>query len=138
VAALQALALRDHLQQHTTPQPIGFLRHLGRIVDVPWNMATGGDLAFPNVVGQRRTVQMRILNGYLAKLLAGAAHDPRLGRAFLRVAGLVDPPQALLAPGVAARVLRSGLRRSSWGQRRPPTATDAIATPSAEADTAPE
>ena len=82
-------------------------------------MATGGDLAFPKVVGQR-TVQMRLLNGYLAKLLAGAAHDPRLGRAFLRVAGLVDPPQALLAPGVAARVLRPGPRRS-W---RAPEAPD--------------
>jgi len=112
VAALQALALRDHLQQHTTPQPTRFLRHIGRIVDVPWNMATGGDLAFPKVAG-RRTVQMRLLNGYLAKLLAGAAHDPRLGRAFLRVAGLVDPPQALLAPGVAARVLRPGPCRSA-------------------------
>jgi len=108
VVALQALALRAHLEQHTTPQPVAFLRQMGRIVDVPWNMATGGDLAFPKVAG-RRTVQMRLLNRYLARMLAGAAHDPRLGRAFLRVAGLVDPPQALLAPGVTARVLRPGL-----------------------------
>jgi hypothetical protein len=113
VAAVQALALRAHLQRHTGPQPVRFFRQIGRIVDVPWSMATGGDLAFPNVPGQR-TMQMRVLTGYLAKLFAGAAHDPRLGRAFLRVAGLVDPPQALLAPGVAARVLRAGLRRPSW------------------------
>jgi hypothetical protein len=120
VVALQALALRAHLQQHTTPQPLRFLRQLGRIVDVPWNMATGGDLAFPKVAG-RRTLQMRLLNRYLAKLLAGAAHDPRLGRAFLRVAGLVDPPQALLAPGVATHVLRPGPRRSRWA---PPQASE--------------
>ena len=120
VVALQALALRAHLQQHTRPQPVRFFRQIGRIVDVPWSMATGGDLAFPKVAGQR-TMQMRVLNGYLAKLFAGAAHDPRLGRAFLRVAGLVDPPQALLAPGVAARVLRAGLRRPSWA---PPQAPD--------------
>jgi 2-polyprenyl-6-methoxyphenol hydroxylase-like FAD-dependent oxidoreductase len=111
VAALQALALRAHLREHATPRPVRFFREIGRIVDVPWDMATGGDLAFPEVVG-RRTTRMRLLNGYLAKLLAGAAHDPRLGRAFLRVAGLVDPPQALLAPGVAARALRPGPRRS--------------------------
>jgi hypothetical protein len=111
VVALEALALRAHLQQQATPQPVRFFRQIARIVDVAWNMATGGDLAFPKVAGQR-TAQMRVLNAYLAALLAGAADDPQLGRAFLRVAGLVDPPQALLAPGVAARVLRAGLRRS--------------------------
>jgi 2-polyprenyl-6-methoxyphenol hydroxylase-like FAD-dependent oxidoreductase len=116
VAALQALALRAHLREHTTPRPVRFFRRIGRIVDVPWDMATGGDLAFPEVVG-RRTTRMRLLNGYLAKLLAGAADDARLGRAFLRVAGLVDPPQALLAPGVVARALRPAPRRSGQGAR---------------------
>jgi hypothetical protein len=116
VAALQALALRAHLREHTTPRPVPFFRRIGQIVDVPWDMATGGDLAFPAVVG-RCTTRMRLLNGYLAKLLAGAADDPRLGRAFLRVAGLVDPPQALLAPGVVARALRPAPRRSGAGAR---------------------
>jgi 2-polyprenyl-6-methoxyphenol hydroxylase-like FAD-dependent oxidoreductase len=134
VIALQALALRAHLQ-HTRVQPLRFLRQVGRIIDVPWSMASGGDLAFPRVAG-KRTVQMRVLNGYLVKLFAGAAHDPWLGRAFLRVAGLVDPPQALLSPSVAARVLRAGLRRQSWA---PPDDTDnsypRVATSSAEAVT---
>ena len=120
VAALQARALRSHLQQHARPEPVTFLREVARIVDVPWSMATGGDLAFPGVVG-RRTIQMRLLNGYLDQLLAGAARDPQLGRAFLRVAGLVDSPQALLAPGVAARVLLAGLHRT---RRATPKAPD--------------
>ncbi|MET9312537.1 FAD-dependent monooxygenase [Kribbella sp. NPDC003505] len=119
MAALQALALRAHVQQHTRPQPVTFFRQIGRVVDLPWSMATGGDLAFPAVVGQR-SLQMRLLNGYLAKLHAGAAHDPQLGRAFLRVAGLVDPPQALLAPGVAARVLKSSVPRSRSAQTDAP------------------
>jgi 2-polyprenyl-6-methoxyphenol hydroxylase-like FAD-dependent oxidoreductase len=123
VVALQALALRAHLHQHTRPQPVRFFRQISRVVDAPWSMATGGDLAFPKVIG-RRTMQMRVLNRYLARLFAGAACDPRLGRAFLRVAGLVDPPQALLAPGVAARVLRAGPRRLSGAPQQPPaTAT---------------
>jgi hypothetical protein len=118
VVALQALALREHLQQHTTPQPVRFYQQIKQIVDVPWTMATGGDLAFPKVAGHR-TLQMRLLNGYLAKLFARAAHDPRLGRAFLRVAGLVDPPQALLGPSVLTRVLGSGPRRSSPAPQAP-------------------
>jgi 2-polyprenyl-6-methoxyphenol hydroxylase-like FAD-dependent oxidoreductase len=129
VVALQALALRTHLQQHTEPQPVRFLRQIGRIVDIPWTMATGGDLAFPEVIGHR-TLQMRVLNRYLAKLFAGAAHDPRLGRAFLRVAGLVDPPHALLAPAVAARVLRAGRHRPS---SLPPDASDNDHPPAANA-----
>jgi hypothetical protein len=110
VAALQALALRAHLRQRTGPQPRRFFRQIGPIVDVAWTMASGGDLAFPGVAG-KRTAQMRIVDGYLGRLLAGAQHDPRLGRAFLRVAGLVDPPRALLAPRMAARLLRANLRR---------------------------
>lgn len=103
VVALEALALRDHLQRGR-PDPLRFFRRIGRIVDVPWNMSTGGDLAFPAVEG-RRTPQMRLLTRYLARLHEGASRDPRLGAAFLRVAGLVDPPQSLLAPPVALRVL---------------------------------
>ena len=77
---------------------------------------------------------MRLLNHYLGKVLAAAAHDPWLGRAFLRVAGLVDPPQALLAPGVTVRVLRARPRRSSWAPREAPdnghrrTATSSVPT----------
>lgn len=112
VIALEALALRRHLQHDIRPRPLEYLREVGRIVDVPWDMATGADLAFPKVEG-RRTVRTRMLGGYIDRLHAGAAHDAHLGRAFLRVAGLVDPPRTLLAPGVAARVLRQALSRSA-------------------------
>jgi 2-polyprenyl-6-methoxyphenol hydroxylase-like FAD-dependent oxidoreductase len=105
VVALQGIALRRHLAELGGPRPLEFLREVSRIVDLPWGMASGGDLAFPGVEG-RRTVGMRVLGAYVARLQAGAAHDARLGRAFLRVAGLVDPPQALLRPGVVARALR--------------------------------
>jgi len=105
VVAVQGLALRRHLAEAKGPRPLEFLREVGRIVDVPWGMAAGGDLSFPGVEG-RRTVGMRVLGTYVTRLQAGAAHDARLGRAFLRVAGLVDPPQALLRPGVVARALR--------------------------------
>jgi 2-polyprenyl-6-methoxyphenol hydroxylase-like FAD-dependent oxidoreductase len=104
VVALQGLALQRHLQEPGDPRPLEFLREVGRIVDVPWGMAAGGDLSFPGAEG-RRTVGMRVLGAYVSRLQAGAARDPRLGRAFLRVAGLVDPPQALLRPSILARAL---------------------------------
>ncbi len=120
VAALQALALRRHLHRGTRPRPRPFFREIGGTVDVAWNMVVGADLSFPGVEG-RRTPPMRLINGYLARLHAGAAYDHELGRAFLRVSGLVDPPRALLRPAVVARVLRSVPRRAPG---RPPTSQD--------------
>jgi 2-polyprenyl-6-methoxyphenol hydroxylase-like FAD-dependent oxidoreductase len=114
VAALEALALRRHLEQGVQPQPRRLFRDLARTIDAPWEMAAGGDLTFPGVQG-RRTPKTRLLGAYLARLHAAAAHDASLASAFVRVAGLVAPPQSLLYPGVALRVLRAG--RS--GSQRP-------------------
>ena len=105
VVALQALALQAHLRRSSTPRPREFFREIGRTVDVPWNMATGGDLSFRGVDG-RRTMPMRLLTAYVARMHLAAAHDAYVGRAFLRVAGLVDPPPALVAPRVLSRVLK--------------------------------
>jgi hypothetical protein len=119
VAALEALTLRRHLQHGTRPQPHRFFADLARVVDVPWDIAVGGDLAFPGVQG-RPTPKVRLINAYLARLHAAAAHDASLAGAFLRVAGLVAPPQSLLHPGVAVRVL--------WGSLRPATATVVVSS----------
>jgi 2-polyprenyl-6-methoxyphenol hydroxylase-like FAD-dependent oxidoreductase len=105
VAALEALALRRHLEHGTAPRPRRWFRELARVVDVPWDIAAGGDLVFPGVQG-RRTAKVRLVSAYLARLHAAAAHYADLAGAFLRVAGLVAPPGSLLRPGVAARVLR--------------------------------
>jgi 2-polyprenyl-6-methoxyphenol hydroxylase-like FAD-dependent oxidoreductase len=116
VAAAQALALRRHLERGTRPQPRRLFGELARVVDVPWDIAVGGDLAFPGVQG-RRTVKVRLVNAYLARLHAAAARDARLAAAFLRVAGLVAPPESLLRPGVVLGVA-SGSLRPAAGTRR--------------------
>ena len=105
VAALEALTLRRHLQLGAVPQPRRFFAEVARVVDVPWDIAAGGDLVFPGVP-ERRPLKVRLVSAYLARLHAAAAHDADLAGAFLRVAGLVAPPGSLLRPGVAARVLR--------------------------------
>jgi 2-polyprenyl-6-methoxyphenol hydroxylase-like FAD-dependent oxidoreductase len=108
VAALEALALRRHLRRGVVPQPRRWFRELARVVDVPWEIAVGGDLAFPGVQG-RRTTKLRLGNAYLARFHAAATRDADLAGVFMRVAGLVAPPRSLLRPGVAARVLRATL-----------------------------
>ncbi len=109
VAALEALALRRHMERGIEPQPHRFFRDIAHVVDVPWDIAVGGDLVFPGVQG-RRTPKIRLLSAYLARLHAAAVHDASLGSAFVRVAGLVSRPGSLLHPGVALRVLWPSLR----------------------------
>jgi hypothetical protein len=124
VAALEALTLRGHLDRDSAPPPRRFFRDVARVVDVPWEMAAGGDLVFPGVQGPR-TAKTKLVSAYLARLHAAAAHDAGLARAFVRVAGLVAPPQSLLRPNVAVRVLWGNLllaagvsgRSRRWSRR---------------------
>ncbi|MEV4625745.1 FAD-binding monooxygenase [Micromonospora sp. NPDC049523] len=106
VAAIESLVLRQHLEQGE-PQPRAFFRDLSKVIDGPWDMSAGADLGFPGVQG-RRTMKVRMGNAYIPRLQAAAATDDgTLSNAFLRAAGLVDPPTALMRPWVISRVLRA-------------------------------
>ncbi|HSK89863.1 MAG TPA: hypothetical protein VK875_00990 [Euzebyales bacterium] len=104
VAALEALTLGDHLQRHPVPRPRRFFREIARVIDTPWEMAIGADLAFPGVQG-RRTRKLRMANAYITRLHAAAARDAGLANAFVQVSGLVERPESLMRPGVVLRVL---------------------------------
>jgi 2-polyprenyl-6-methoxyphenol hydroxylase-like FAD-dependent oxidoreductase len=108
VAALQAAALRRLLSGGQVPTARRYFRAISAVVDVPWDIATGTDLAFPGVRG-RRTPKIRLVNAYLPRLQAAAAADHTLAAAFVRVTGLLDRPEGLLRPDRAARVLRHRL-----------------------------
>jgi 2-polyprenyl-6-methoxyphenol hydroxylase-like FAD-dependent oxidoreductase len=123
VAALEAAALQHHLARSRPLQPLGYLRDVGRINGAAWALALGADLSFPDVEG-RRTPVTRMLERYVGRLQAGATTDPRLGRAFLRVTSLIDPPQALFRPSVLARTLASrdtGPRETEAPAASPPS-----------------
>jgi hypothetical protein len=108
VAALEAVALRDHLARGV--DALRFFREISPLIDVPWDISTGGDLGFPGVEG-RRTLKVRIGNAYMSRLHAAATNSSEVTKAFFRVAGLVDPPQALMRPSLVVRVLRNAKLR---------------------------
>lgn len=120
VAALCALTLRDHLRLGRPVDPRDFHRDIARMVDDPWDISAGGDLGFPGVPGGRPT-KVRLANRYMARLHAAAVHDGRLTAAFMRTAGLIDSPQALMRPSTLWRVLRPGRdgRSAENAQPRP-------------------
>ena len=109
VAAMQAAALRDLLRGGSLPTARKYFRRIAKVIDIPWEIAVGADLAFPGVPG-KRTAKVRMVNAYLPRLHAAAAVDSSLARAFIRVMGMVDRPEGLLRPDRALRVLWAHMR----------------------------
>jgi 2-polyprenyl-6-methoxyphenol hydroxylase-like FAD-dependent oxidoreductase len=115
VAAIEARTLRELLRMGGAPDPRLFNAAVAKVIDVPWDISAGGDLDFPGVEG-RRTLKVRIGNAYMARLQYAATKDPVITDGFMRVAGLIDPPQALMKPAMMFRVLRHAVRRPAPGE----------------------
>jgi hypothetical protein len=96
--------LRDSVRKCRDGLPRRFYRQVAGVVDVPWQMAAGGDLAVPTTVG-KRTLKIKIMNAYIAKVLRAAETDTVVSLAFHEAANLVSRPEQLLAPRILARVL---------------------------------
>jgi 2-polyprenyl-6-methoxyphenol hydroxylase-like FAD-dependent oxidoreductase len=117
VSALEALVLRDTLNwaciRREQPDAQRFFRAAAKVVDQPWMVAAGGDLAFPGVKGDR-SAAVAVVNAYMARLLAAAERDAALAVAFVRVAALLDPPPALMRPDRLLRVFVLAPFRRRW------------------------
>jgi 2-polyprenyl-6-methoxyphenol hydroxylase-like FAD-dependent oxidoreductase len=129
VAALEAVTLRDHLTRGM-PEASGFHRDIARVIDVPWDMSVGGDLGYAEVEGPR-PLKVRIANAYVGKVHAAATRDAAVTRAFMRVAGLVEPPTALMHPATMLRVLRNGKPAAPAVTAPPEPGSDDVQTPRA-------
>ena len=122
VAAQQAILLDGLLSHGLHGLASRFFAASAKIVDVPWTLAAGGDLRYPEVPGAR-TLTTRLVNAYLTRLLVAARRDPVVAQAFHRTNNLVAPPQVMLHPAILARVLTDTLIRSTHvpHPRRPKT-----------------
>ncbi|MFP8943639.1 FAD-dependent oxidoreductase [Streptomyces fenghuangensis] len=89
--------------------PRRFFRAAAKVVDTPWLLAAGGDLRFPEAEGRRGPADA-LLDRYLTRYRAAASVDPVLGRTFLSVAHMLQPPARLMSPGHVLRVLRAPRR----------------------------
>ncbi len=112
VAAAEAIALRDCLAHGERDLARRFFAAARPAVDHAWRLATGADLALPDVPGSR-PLGVRVINAYLRRLRAVAEHDPAVAGAFIAVVGMREPPGHVLRPATALRVLR-GPRPNGW------------------------
>jgi 2-polyprenyl-6-methoxyphenol hydroxylase-like FAD-dependent oxidoreductase len=117
VAATEAKALDDCLATERDGLWQRFYAQARKLVDIPWAIATGEDLRFPQVEGQRPP-GTRVLNRYLERVHAVASEDPAVCRKFFDVLNLLTPPSSLMSPRIAWRVLARSAPKgegSPWG-----------------------
>ncbi|AEF41322.1 NAD(P)/FAD-dependent oxidoreductase [Hoyosella subflava] len=105
VAALQAMALRKSLAGNHRTLARRYFRAAAKPIGVAWQTAIGGDLALPEVEGER-TLATRLAERYVSRIQAAAETDPFVARTFLRVSAFMEPPSRLFSPRMLRRVLR--------------------------------
>ncbi|AKT37818.1 uncharacterized protein CMC5_019610 [Chondromyces crocatus] len=117
--ALSALTLDRCLHEqrrarHTRPgeELCGLTRRfqsrVAEVVEAPWRIATGEDLRFPEVEGERSRSQT-LLNWYARHVHGLCGYDPEVTARFCRVQHMLAGPLALFHPRVAIAVLRRQL-----------------------------
>jgi 2-polyprenyl-6-methoxyphenol hydroxylase-like FAD-dependent oxidoreductase len=129
VALMQAEHLGKALDDCGTAKQLSFSiqRELARITDLAWNIAAGGDLAYPQVVGERKAISS-VIRRYMGKVFRACSVDAEVVDALFEVTNLVAPPTRLVRPSMIARVLRAQRR---WPGRSAPAGTEntLVATP---------
>jgi len=122
VAATEAKALDDSLAAGLDGLAARFYAKASTIVDIPWLIATGEDLRYPQVEGTRPPGSS-LVNRYLERVHAAASDDPVVCRKFFDVLNLLAPPSSLMAPAVMLRVLARRAPQGAgtpWGVVKPP------------------
>ncbi|MEU8403006.1 FAD-binding monooxygenase [Nonomuraea sp. NPDC048892] len=107
VAALEALELLK-----TDLRPLPFFKRVAKVVDGPWQITVDDDVRLLHAASTL-SLKKRLLNAYLERFHAAAAHDQELALRFQRVANLYAPPLSLITPGSLVRVLRNGSPRAT-------------------------
>ena len=115
VAASEARALDEALAGGLDNVAPRFYARTKKIVDIPWLIATGEDLRYPQIEGPRPP-GASVVNRYLERVHAIASSDPFVCRKFFDVLTLLAAPPSLMSPRVVWRVLS---RRVPHGQGSP-------------------
>jgi hypothetical protein len=104
VAASEALALRAALSRGLDGVCRPYFRAAAKIIDNPWRIAVGADLAIPTVQGNR-TRAVKFTNFYMSALFRAAERDATVTLAFKKVTHLLAAPESLFVPTIVSRVL---------------------------------
>jgi hypothetical protein len=109
VAAQEARLLQHVLSRAASePDPIaalqaGFMAEVASVLETPWGMSTGPDLAFPSTRGSRPE-NFEKVQQFQAALFRAAVVDPVVHRALTEVAPLLQSQSLLREPDIIRRI----------------------------------
>lgn len=109
VALGEAKALDECLGEGVEGIGRRFLERADALIDVPWAIAAGEDMRYPEVEG-RRPPGFSLVCRYMDRVHRAASRDPVVLKRFFEVANLLRPASALMTPGIAFRVLLGDAR----------------------------
>ena len=104
VSAQEAMVLSACLREGLDGLAQRFFKRAARVIDIPWGIAVGNDLRFPEVQGPR-SGQTKFINWYIDRLHTVARFDKTVSLAFHRVTNLMAQPPSLMHPRIALRIL---------------------------------
>lgn len=120
VAALEAKLLQQAVREDWSSRR--YFEAASRLIDVPWTIAVGNDLRFPQLAAAQ-PASARLVGAYMRRLVSAASNDASVATSFLKATQLETPLSSLFSPPLVARVLwRGGKARlpSLLGQPRTP------------------
>ncbi|MDJ1130687.1 FAD-dependent oxidoreductase [Streptomyces iconiensis] len=109
VAVLEALELGDCLERcggPTAEMSREYFKAVGKLVDMPWRIATAGDFLFPETAGPK-AFGTDLANWYVGQVTQASHTSLKVHRVMLEVQQMLSPPSALMRPTVIARSLRA-------------------------------
>jgi 2-polyprenyl-6-methoxyphenol hydroxylase-like FAD-dependent oxidoreductase len=120
VSALQAELLEKCLSRLLSRGMVGiealtkdFRLRAAEVVELPWQLASGEDLRFPQTIG-KRPARLRFIHWYTAKVHEAAGKSPLVAERFNGVMNMIAPRSGLFRLDVIRELLRTAFFR---GQR---------------------
>ncbi|WP_231999272.1 NAD(P)/FAD-dependent oxidoreductase [Mycobacterium sp. 1081908.1] len=110
VAAIEALILRDCLEEGEEGLPRRFFGLAAQHIGVAWRAAVSSDLALPHVAGNR-TVSVRLRNAFLDHVLSAAETEPVMVQKFLRMMNMVSDRAELFHPSTVLQMIAKPRKR---------------------------
>jgi hypothetical protein len=135
VAAIEAKTLDTCLrEQHNGSGntqlanfPQRFQKAISRDIKTAWMLSAGEDLRYPGTEG-RRSLDIRLFNWYIRRVIALAEYDPHMATAFFQIYHLLKPLRSLFVPHIMWAVLTRELS-FRWQKPRKPQPPDMINAP---------